>query len=59
MALGCNVTFGASGSPLFVSSGDQMRLVAVVSAMGKDARNPVAYAVLVDAAMPAVLAVQD
>ena len=59
MALGCNVTFGASGSPIFMSSGDEMRLVAVISAMGGDARNPVAYAVLVDAAVPAVLAVQQ
>ncbi|MCH8952105.1 MAG: trypsin-like serine protease [Proteobacteria bacterium] len=59
MALGCNVTFGASGSPVFMSSGGEMRLVAVISAMGSDARNPVAYAVLVDAAIPAVLAVPE
>ena len=59
MALGCNVTFGVSGSPVFMSSGGEMRLVAVVSAMGSDARNPVAYAVLVDAAIPAVLAVPE
>ncbi len=57
--LGCNVTFGASGSPVFISSGDEMRLVAVVSAMGSDPAQPVAYAVLVDAAIPAVLAVQE
>ena len=59
MALGCNVTFGVSGSPVFMSSGGEMRLVAVVSAMGSDARNPVAYAVRVDAAIPAVLAVPE
>jgi protease YdgD len=59
MALSCNVTFGASGSPVFISSGDEMRLVAVLSAMGRGARNPVAYAVLVDVAIPAVLAAQE
>ncbi len=59
MALRCNVTFGASGSPVFMASGDEMRLVAVISAMGGDARNPVAYAVLVDAAIPALLAVPE
>jgi protease YdgD len=59
MALGCNVTFGASGSPVFAPSGDEMRLVAVISAMGSDPARPVAYAVLVDAAIPAVLAVQE
>ena len=59
MALSCNVTFGASGSPVFMASGDEMRLVAVISAMGGDARNPIAYAVLVDAAIPALLAVPE
>ena len=56
MALSCNVTFGASGSPVFMSSGDEMRLVAVITAMGSDPAHPVAYAVLVDAAIAAVLA---
>ena len=56
MALSCNVTFGASGSPVFISSGDKMRLVAVITAMGSDPAHPVAYAVLVDAAIAAVLA---
>ena len=59
MALGCNVTFGVSGSPVFMSSGGEMRLVAVVSAMGSDPAHPVAYAVLVDAAIPALLAVPE
>ena len=59
MTLDCNVTFGASGSPIFMSSGDEMRLVAVISAMGGDVRNRVALAVLVDAAIPAVLAAQE
>ena len=59
MALGCNVTFGASGSPVFMAFGDEMRLVAVITAMGSDPAQPVAYAVLVDAAIPAVLAVLE
>ncbi len=59
ISLGCNVTFGASGSPVFVSSGDEMRLVAVIVAMGGDPAYPAAYAVLVDAAIPAVLAAQE
>ncbi len=59
MELNCNVTFGASGSPVFMSSGDEMRLVAVITAMGTDPARSVAYAVLVDAALPAVLAAQD
>ncbi len=59
MTLSCNVTFGASGSPVFMSSGDEMRLVAVITAMGSDTARPVAYAVLADAAIPAVLAAQE
>jgi protease YdgD len=59
VAMECNVTFGASGSPVFISVDGEMRLVAVISSMGQDARQPVAYAVLVDAALPAVLAVQE
>ena len=55
MTLSCNVTFGASGSPVFMSSGDEMRVVAVVAAMGLDARNPVAYAVLVETTLADVL----
>jgi protease YdgD len=59
ISLSCNVTFGASGSPVFMSSGGEMRLVAVITAMGGDARNPLAFAVLADAVMPAVLAAQE
>jgi protease YdgD len=59
MAMECNVTFGASGSPVFVASGDEMRLVAVISAMGRDPAHPVAYAVIVDAAIADVLAAMD
>ena len=59
MALGCNVTFGASGSPVFMSIGDEVRLVAVVSMMANDAGHPIALTVLVDAAIPAVLAAQE
>ncbi|HUS53062.1 MAG TPA: trypsin-like serine protease [Thermohalobaculum sp.] len=56
MAMNCSVTFGASGSPVFVSSGDKMRLVAVISAMGRDPAHPVAYAVVADTAIAEVLA---
>ncbi len=59
MALGCDVTFGASGSPVFVAVDGEMRLVAVISAMGSDRAHPIAYSVLVDAAIPAVLAAQE
>ena len=59
MAMSCNVTFGASGSPVFMASGDEMRVVAVISAMGKDPRHPTAYAVVVDAAIAEVLSVLE
>ena len=55
MTLGCDVTFGASGSPLFMGEGEDARIVAVVSARGGDGRRPLALSVLVDAALPAVL----
>jgi hypothetical protein len=42
-----------------MSVGGEMRLVAVISSMGQDTRQSLAYAVLVEAALPAVLAVQD
>ncbi len=56
MTLGCDVTFGASGSPLFMGEGEDARIVAVVSARGGDGRRALALAVLVDAALPEVLA---
>ena len=59
LGMECNVTFGASGSPVFMSVGGEMRLVAVISSMGQDARQSVAYAVLVEAALPEVLAAQE
>lgn len=55
MALGCDVTFGASGSPLFIGDGAEAQVVAVVSARGEDGRQAIALAVLVDAALPKVL----
>lgn len=55
MALGCDVTFGASGSPLFADEDGRPRIVAVVSAKGGDTRQPLAFSVLVDAALPKVL----
>jgi len=42
IAMECNVTFGASGSPVFMSVGGEMRLVAVVSSMGQDTRQSLA-----------------
>ncbi len=59
MALGCDVTFGASGSPLFQGEGEAARVVAVVSARGGDRARPVALSVLVDAALPEVLSVLE
>ncbi|HUF86220.1 MAG TPA: trypsin-like serine protease [Thermohalobaculum sp.] len=55
MALACEVTFGASGSPLFVEEGGRARIVAVVSAKGASRRHPLALSVMVDAALPQVL----
>jgi V8-like Glu-specific endopeptidase len=40
-ALDCGVTFGASGSPLFQGEGGELRLVGVVSAMGRLIQPPV------------------
>ena len=56
MELGCNVTFGASGSALFVTDGAERRVVAVLSAKGNDPRRDTAFAVLVDAALAEVMA---
>ncbi|MEM7239185.1 MAG: trypsin-like serine protease, partial [Pseudomonadota bacterium] len=55
MALGCDVTFGASGSPLFAEIDGESRLIAVVSAMSRDRGHAVAWAVRVDAALGNVL----
>jgi protease YdgD len=56
MTMNCNVTYGASGSPVFVTRGDTVRLVAVLSAMGPDPDHPVAFAVVADESIAAVLA---
>jgi protease YdgD len=56
MTMNCNVTFGASGSPVFVSNGDEVRLVAVLTAMGTDPAHPVAFAVVADESIAEVLA---
>lgn len=55
MALGCDVTFGASGSPIFVEVGGEQRLVGVIAARSKSDGQPIAWAVRVDAAVPEVL----
>jgi len=59
MDLDCNVTFGASGSPVFVSQGGESRVVAVVSEMTEENGRRVAFTVLADTALPAVLAAQE
>ena len=53
----CAVDFGASGAPVFAVSGGRLRLVAVVSAMGRDlGGRPVALSVL---AAPRLAALYD
>jgi len=56
IALGCDVTFGASGSPIFAEIAGERRLIAVVSAMSRSNGEPIAWAVRVDAAIAEVLA---
>ncbi len=48
LALGCDVTFGASGSPLFGELDGERRLVGVISAMSANKTQPIAWAVLID-----------
>lgn len=55
MALGCDVTFGASGSPLFTEIDGESRLIGVVSAMSRSRGRAVAWAVRVDKALMEVL----
>ncbi|MDH3666395.1 MAG: S1 family peptidase [Paracoccaceae bacterium] len=57
--LGCSVTFGASGSPVFMGEGEEPRIVAVLAAKGTDARHPAAFAVLVERALDEVRALLD
>ncbi len=59
LALGCDVTFGASGSPVFTRISGEIRLVAVISAMSRMRGQPIAWAVQVDNAMPDVLSALD
>ncbi len=56
LAVGCDVTFGASGSPLFATVGGETRIVAVISAMSRDKSDPIAYAVRLDGAIAELLA---
>lgn len=56
MQLGCSVTFGASGSPIFEGEGEEARIVAVLAAKGTDARRPAAFAVAVDTVLADLLA---
>jgi protease YdgD len=59
MDLQCNVTFGASGSPVFMDAGGEPRVVAVVSAMTEKRGRRIAYTVVADTALPDVLAAQE
>ncbi|HSF94381.1 MAG TPA: trypsin-like serine protease [Thermohalobaculum sp.] len=59
MTLGCDVTFGASGSSFFQIIDGEPHVVAVLSAMEGGAAKPVAYAVTVESAMAEVLAELD
>ncbi|MEM9781849.1 MAG: trypsin-like serine protease [Pseudomonadota bacterium] len=54
--LGCDVTFGASGSPLFAEIDGRPRIVAVISAKGQDrtTREELAFAVSVAGSLPAL-----
>lgn len=56
LTLGCEVTFGASGSPLFQQIDGETRVVAVLSAMRRQNGRTIASAVSVEAALADVLA---
>ncbi|MEM6547317.1 MAG: trypsin-like serine protease [Pseudomonadota bacterium] len=56
LALACDVTFGASGSPIFAEIDGKYRVIGVVSAKGEDRGQARAFAVRVDAAIGDVLA---
>ncbi|MEM1276902.1 MAG: trypsin-like serine protease [Pseudomonadota bacterium] len=55
MALGCDVTYGASGSPVFTEVSGETRLIGVISAMSRPDGRAVAWAVRVDKALLEVL----
>lgn len=55
-ALSCDVTYGASGAPVFSTVGGRPRVVALISAMARADGEKVALAVEVDQALPALQA---
>lgn len=57
LLIDCEVTQGVSGSPVFVAADGEERIIAIVSAMGRMGEREVAFAVRVDAAIGALLAV--
>ncbi|MEM6486790.1 MAG: trypsin-like serine protease [Pseudomonadota bacterium] len=61
LVLGCDVTFGASGSPVFADVGGQPHVVAVISAKGQDreTRRALAFAVRAGAQIPALMNALD
>ncbi|MEM6678979.1 MAG: trypsin-like serine protease [Pseudomonadota bacterium] len=57
MVMHCDVTFGASGSPVFAEVNGESRIVAVISSKGRDRekRKPLAFAVRADAVLSTLL----
>jgi protease YdgD len=57
MVMHCDVTFGASGSPVFARINGEDRIVAVISSKGhdRDRRRPLAFAVRADAVITSLL----
>ena len=56
LTLTCDVTFGASGSPIFITSGARPRIASVISAMGRRGGSKVAFAVSLDGTLDDMLA---
>ena len=53
--LACDVTYGVSGAPVFREVDGELKIVAVVSAMGDFRGRPHAFAVMLDAALAPLL----
>ncbi|MHA3914144.1 trypsin-like serine peptidase [Halovulum sp. GXIMD14793] len=59
MALSCDVTFGASGSPIFDMSGPRPRIVSVVSAKGRLAGKTAAFTMAIDGKVETLMSLLD
>lgn len=55
MTLNCDITFGASGSPVFDMSGPAPRITSVISSMRIGGNRVLAYSVAIDADLEAML----